>query len=478
MRTTLAFAALLASCATVIAAPTKGDGFIGQNHAEEHESGGQEYVVLFNSSEATPPNAQDILKRVSLSEDHDDVRYTFNNSVFHGFVANMKTHCIDALNAMADVAHVEQAADIQSFITQRKGAPWGLQRISNAAGASGSDKDQGFTYSYDATDDTKLGAGVDVYIIDTGVRTSHAVFGGRAKQGFSFSSAATDGDGHGTHVAGTAAGTKFGVASGANVYAVKVLGDNGSGSSADTVAGMNWVINMHNERKKQPGFVGSIMSMSWGLQGIAKTVDDIVVGATQAGIHVSVAAGNDGKDACQSTPSHNGGANSAVVTVGSINIQNQISSFSNTGSCVDIYAPGENIVSSWSTGDNIINFLSGTSMACPHVTGVMAYMIAQDTSLGQDPAKLKAKLLQTARSNAITGNADSGDQKKLLSNGVDAGLQRLVKDWVVVDPEDDIAMPQEKRTVSGSVASWAKELVGLEVGKRWQLHSRDAQLRY
>ncbi|KAF2467590.1 subtilisin-like protein [Lindgomyces ingoldianus] len=475
MRTTIAFAAVLASWSTVIAAPAaKGEGFISNSQPSAHKTGGKEYVVLFNKNETVPPQAKEILSRLQLNEDDDDVVYTFNNSVFQGFVAKMQDHCLDALNAMTEVAHIEEKADIRSF-TIRSNTTWGLQRLSNDAGAKedrlGNAQTFGYTYTFDPATENQLAQGVDIYIVDTGVLITHEMFKvfkqpnatSRVTQGFSFQKPSTDGDGHGTHVAGTAAGLYYGVGSGANIYAVKVLGDTGSGSSSDTIAGMNWVINMHNKRKTQPGFVGSVMSMSWGLGGISSVVDQVVVGAVEAGIHVSVAAGNDGKDACTSTPSHNGGANSAVVSVGSVNINNQISTFSNTGSCVDIYAPGEEIVSAWRTGDNIINTLSGTSMACPHVSGVMAYLMAQDPSLGQDPPALKKKLLATARQGKISGNALPGDVKLLLSNGVDGKVA---------------AEPLQKRTVTGGTASWVEDLVDIGLNERWQMHSTVSQLRY
>lgn len=476
MRTTFALLALLASWTSVTAAPTKGEGYIG-NAKAGHVSGGKEYVVMFNKSEAIPPQAATILERIDLSPNHSDVKYTFDNGAFKGFVANMGDHCLDALNAMVEVERVEESASMRTHVTQFPGAPWGLQRISNAAGATGgSSQDIKFTYSFD---DAKLGAGVDIYIVDTGVRTTHAVFtNGRATNGFSISpdGQPTDGDGHGTHVAGTAAGAKFGVAQNANIIAVKVLGDDGSGSSSDTIAGVDWVINRHNQRKNEQGFVGSIISMSLGLSGIAETLDDAILGAIAQGIHVSVAAGNDATDACRASPSKNGGGASAVLSVGSININNEISSFSNTGSCVDIYAPGEQIVSSWNTGDTIINFLSGTSMATPHVTGTLAYLIAQSPELGQNPVAAKSKLLSLARTNAISGNAISGDKGLLLSNGVDGALK---KRWVVpsTDSGDLVEYPQ-KRAITGSVASWARKIMGTEgLGKRWTLHSLDSPLR-
>ena len=248
-----------------------------------HESGGEEYVVVFDQ---TNPEVADILAKLDLTAEHDDVRYTFNNTAFHGFAASMKSHCIDLLNEMPDVATVEKKMKITTNqdrgnggnnggnggnggnVGVREGSPWGLERISTFSSPSGNrggadESDMDFTYAFA---DAKLGQGVDIYVVDTGVEVEHAVFGGRARQGFAFDrNNPADEDGHGTHCAGTAAGSTFGVASGANVIAVKVLGADGSGESSDTLAGMDWIIEQHQSRKDDPGFVGSIMSMSWGL---------------------------------------------------------------------------------------------------------------------------------------------------------------------------------------------------------------------
>ncbi|KAF2869437.1 peptidase S8/S53 domain-containing protein [Massariosphaeria phaeospora] len=468
MKTTLAFAALLASWSTVIAAPHKNEGFIGlqSKNPGHNATEGKTYIAIAYKNETSM--IPDILRKVGLSENDTSIVKVLHNTVFDTLIIQAGEHCHQAFIDMPEVAVVEEEAVVQSFV-QRSGSPWGLQRISNEAGASGSAQGQEFTYTYE---NEKLGAGVDIYVIDSGVRTSHAVFTGRAQQGFTFSGAGGDGDGHGTHVAGTAAGAKFGVASGANIIAIKVLGDDGAGLSSDTVAGMNWVIKSHEKRKTQPGFVGSVMSMSWGLEGKSAVVDEVIMNAVNMGIHVSVAAGNDGKDACGATPSHNGGASSKVVTVGSTNIDNQISSFSNVGKCVDIYAPGEEIVSAWNLGDDVINFLSGTSMACPHVSGVMAYLMAEDPAgLGQNPEALKKKLLSTARKNAFTGNT-GGSANLLLSNGANGGVAaRLMKKWIARSEG-----AEEKRTVTGGPAAWAKDFVN-DLDKRWNVHSTDSPLR-
>ena len=416
------FCAALAACSRAALAAPIAEGFIS-DVPSNHVAGGDEYIVIFNSSHPAPPEAQEILNRISLSPEDNDVKYVFNNSAFGGFVANMKSHCIDALKAMGEVQHVEQAATIQSYTSQRPDTVWGLQAISNTAGAPGNEKAQTFTYSFNASNDGALGAGVEIYVVDTGVRTTHRAFNGRASSLWSFNSTdSSDGDGHGTHTAGTAAANTFGIASGANIFSVKVLGSDGSGPTSDTIAGMQQVIQRHNARKSQPGFAGSIMSMSWGLSGTSPSVETVIQAASNAGIHVAVAAGNSGHDACLDTPSHLGGAASNVVSVGSVDNSNSISTFSNTGSCVDVYAPGDSIISTWNTGDQTIQFLSGTSMACPHVTGVMAYLMVQQPALAGDPAAMKAKIRSLARSGLVKGNPVPGDPMLFLSNGINGAV--------------------------------------------------------
>lgn len=464
MRTTFAITGLLTLASTVFAA---GEGLIGKTPSRfgNHSTETQEYIITFLRNETAQfRGIKKYLEEIELEDKEGDIiKWESNNTEIKVIVLNIcDTHAQVLAADYPEINVVEQKASVQSF-AEKSAAPWGLQRISSDAGASGSPQSQDFTYSFS---DETLGAGVDIYVIDTGVRTTHAVFTGRGTQGFTATGSAVDGDGHGTHVAGTAGGAKFGVAQGANIIAVKVLGDDGSGSSADTIAGMDWVLTNHQKRKTQPGFVGSIMSMSWGLQGTAQSVDEVITAASEAGIHVSVAAGNDGVDACGSTPAHLGGSNSNVVTVGSVNIDNEVSTFSNIGNCVDIYAPGEQILSSWSTGDNIINFLSGTSMACPHTTGVMATLIAADPAgLGQNPAALKKKLLETARTSKVSGNL-GGSANLLLSNGVNGSVAaRLVKNYVV--PER-----------SGSPAARAAQKVNNGDLERWVVVSDDSPLRF
>ena len=227
--------------------------------------------------------------------------------------------------------------------TTEKNAPWGLARISHRDSLSFSTFNK---YLY--TDDA--GEGVDAYVIDTGTNIDHVDFEGRAHWGKTIPTGDedVDGNGHGTHCSGTVAGAKFGVAKKANVYAVKVLRSNGSGSMSDVVKGVEWAANAHIEavaaakKGKKKGFKGSVANMSLG-GGKSRTLDLSVNAAVDAGIHFAVAAGNDNADSCNYSPA---GAEKAV-TVGASTLADERAYFSNYGSCNDIFAPGLDIVSTW-----------------------------------------------------------------------------------------------------------------------------------
>lgn len=352
-----------------------------------HESDGEEHIVIVDKNAPVPPRVAEVLRRLDLDEGHSDVRHVFNNSAFQGFAASMKSHCLDLLANMSDVSMVEKAVTVSSADIIRHDAPWGLQRISTSSSFTGSPQNMDYTYTYT---ENALGDGSDIYIIDTGLYADHNVFNHRAKMLWSFDGNMEDRDGHGTHVAGTAAGDILGVASNANIYGVKALDADGGGWSSNVVAAIDFVIQRHDARKKSPGskFAGSVMSMSLATSEPVSAIAQAVEAAVEAGVHACVAAGNSGEDACSSSPASSGGVHGSAITVGAVDITNTRASFSNTGSCVDVYAPGVDIVSSWIGSPNMVNVLSGTSMATPHVTGIVAYAMANST-LATNPGLMK-----------------------------------------------------------------------------------------
>jgi len=262
-------------------------------------------------------------------------------------------------------------------VVSQKSAPWGLARVShrNRLGFGT------FTrYDYVASG----GEGVDVYIIDTGVYVDHPDFEGRAHWGKTIPKDDTDEDanGHGTHCAGTIGSKSYGVAKKAQLYGVKVLGSNGSGTMSDVVAGVEWAAKAANDKRKSASskHKGSVANMSLG-GGKSPTLDQMVNKATELGLHFAVAAGNENRDACNSSPA----AAEKAITVGASTITDERAYFSNHGPCVDIFGPGLNIKSVWNNGGT--NTISGTSMASPHVAGLMAYFLSLYPSVTFNPER-------------------------------------------------------------------------------------------
>ena len=282
-------------------------------------------------------------------------------------------------------------------VETEKNAPWGLARISHRSPLSFGTFNK-YLYSADG------GEGVDVYVIDTGTNVDHVDFEGRAKWGKTIptNDEDKDGNGHGTHCSGTVAGKKYGVAKKANIKAVKVLRSNGSGSMSDVVKGVEFAAEEHVKQveaakkgKGKKGFKGSAANMSLG-GGKSNTLDLAVNAAVDAGIHFAVAAGNDNADSCKYSPA----AAQKAVTVGASTLADERAYFSNYGKCNDIFAPGLNILSTWIGSKYAVNTISGTSMASPHIAGLLAYLLslqpAKDSAYAVadiTPEKLKKSLI-------------------------------------------------------------------------------------
>src|SRR6185436_13247489 len=316
--------------------------------------------------------------------------HTYKNTI-KGFSAELSEQ--EALKIASDprVRYVEEDGIVTLDATQSN-ATWGLDRIDQR------DLPLSTTYTYNFK-----ASGVKAYIIDTGILTTHTQFGGRAIHGrdaVDNDNDATDCHGHGTHVAGTVGGSTYGVAKNVTLVAVRVLDCAGSGTDAGVIAGIDWATADH--QAGQP----AVANMSLG-GGASQSLDDAVNRAISDGITMAVAAGNDNVNACNSSPARV----PAAITVGSTTSTDARSSFSNWGTCLDIFAPGSSITSSWYTSTTATNTISGTSMATPHVTGVAALYLSQNGN--QSPATVRDALVNNATLNKVT-SPGTGSPNRLL----------------------------------------------------------------
>lgn len=331
---------------------------------------------------------------------------------------------IDWIRRDPNVAFVEKDSMVYAneFDIQ-KGAPWGLARISHRSPLTLGSFNK---YLFDSDG----GEGVTSYVIDTGVFVDHVQFEGRALWGATIPTgdSDTDGNGHGTHCAGTIASKDYGVAKKANVVAVKVLRSNGSGSMSDVVKGVEFAAKSHQAASKaaKKGFKGSTANMSLG-GGKSPALDMAVNAAVKAGIHFAVAAGNENQDASNTSPA----SAELAITVGASTISDARAYFSNYGSTVDIFAPGLNIVSTYIGSDTATATLSGTSMASPHIAGMLSYFLSLQpgaeseffvSDKGVSTTQLKKNLVNYASKNKLTDIPDDGTPNILAFNGAGHNL--------------------------------------------------------
>jgi subtilisin family serine protease len=310
-------------------------------------------------------------------------------AALNGFAGSFSEQAIEALSHNPNVEYIEADQEITIDATQSS-ATWGLDRIDQR------NRPLSGTYTYNFT-----GSGVTAYIIDTGIRTSHNQFGGRASHGYDFvdrDSNASDCNGHGTHVAGTVGGSTHGVAKGVSLIAVRVLNCSGSGTTSGVIAGINWVTSNHTNGK-------AVANMSLG-GGVSSALDTAVRNSIADGVVYAVAAGNSNANACNFSPARV----SEAVTVGATTSTDARASYSNRGSCLDLFAPGSSITSTWYTSNTATATLSGTSMAAPHVAGVAAlYLEGHNAS----PQQVRDAIVGATTPNVV-GNPGSGSPNLLL----------------------------------------------------------------
>jgi subtilisin family serine protease len=293
----------------------------------------------------------------------------------------------EALSRDFRVNFVEEDGVMTASATQTN-PPWGLDRIDER------DRPLSGTYTYNWT-----GSGVRAYIIDTGIRTAHTQFGGRASNVFdAFGGNGQDCHGHGTHVAGTVGGSTYGVAKSALLRGVRVLDCTGSGSTSGVIAGVDWV--------RQNHIAPAVANMSLG-GGASSSLDTAVNNLSNAGVAIAVAAGNENQNACNVSPARAANA----ITTGSTTSSDARSSFSNFGTCVDIFAPGSGILSAWFSSNTATATLSGTSMASPHVAGVAA--LYKQANPSASATTIRNAIVNNASLNKIT-NVGTGSPNRLL----------------------------------------------------------------
>ncbi|MCZ4611708.1 S8 family peptidase [Streptomyces sp. Lzd4kr] len=312
-------------------------------------------------------------------------------AALNGYSATLSATEARRLAADPAVASVEQNQRVRLADTTQTSAPWGLDRIDQAAlPLSG-------TYTYPDS----AGSGVTAYVIDTGVRITHQQISGRATYGYDAvdgDTTASDGNGHGTHVATTIAGSTYGVAKKANIVAVRVLDNSGSGTTAGVIAGIDWVTANHSGP--------SVANMSLG--GSASTsLDTAVANSIASGVTYAVAAGNSSANASSYSPARV----ATAITVGATTSSDARAGYSNYGSVLDIFAPGSSIIAGYNTSDTATATLSGTSMATPHVAGAAAVYLASHTSA--TPAAVASALTGGATANVVT-SPGSGSPNRLL----------------------------------------------------------------
>jgi subtilisin family serine protease len=350
------------------------------------------YVVVFKNSTMSAKSVSDQVAS-KTAQYGAKATYTYK-SALRGFAGTMTEQAARKLAADPAVAFVQQNRTVHITADQPNPPSWGLDRVDQR------DLPLNNNYSYATT-----ASNVTAYVIDTGIRTTHQDFGGRATWGTNTTGDGnnTDCNGHGTHVAGTIGGASFGLAKAVNLVAVKVLNCAGSGSFAGVTAGIDWVTQHHASGP-------AVANMSLGASGSDAATENAVRNSIADGVTYGIASGNSNSDACNFTPARV----TEAITVNASTISDARASFSNFGTCSDIFAPGQDITSAWNTNDTATNTISGTSMATPHVVGAAALYLADNPTA--TPATVQSTMKANATPNKVT-NPGTGSPNLLLFTG-------------------------------------------------------------
>jgi subtilisin family serine protease len=436
-----------AACTFSFLAITACGGMEGQDVQVDEQKVGQ-VAQLLRSSRPVPGEYIVVLKdhlkevaQVGSAGIAQELALKHQGTVFHTYKAALNGFAIRMSEARARellsdprVAYIEENGFMQAVGTQT-GATWGIDRTDQQ------NLPLNQTYNYPNTANN-----VHAYIIDTGVRLTHTQFTGRMGNGFDAVTAggsANDCHGHGTHVAGTVGGTTYGLAKEVTIHPVRVLDCNGSGTNAGVIAGIDWVRTNHVKP--------AVANMSLG-GGAAQAVDDAVTNAINAGVVFAIAAGNDNASACNYSPARTPSA----ITVGATTSTDARASYSNYGTCLDIFGPGSSITSAWGTGDTATNTISGTSMASPHVAGVAALYLSANPAA--TPQQVRDALVSNGTQGKVTSPGTGSPNVLLYSGFIGGGTP-----GDTTPPSTSITSPAGGATLSGTatISANASDNVGV-----------------
>lgn len=405
----------LASCQSneeSLAPSAPGEGASLAASAVQAERVAGSYIVVFKPDVADVPGLAQRLAR----ESGGSLRFTYT-AALKGFAAHLPDQALEGLRRNPHVALIEQDGVVEADDAQSSPPSWGLSRIDQRS----LPMDTYYTYA------AASGAGVNVYILDTGIRSTHRDFGGRVVAAFTAigdGNGSEDCRGHGTHVAGIVGGTKFGVAKSVRLYSVRVLDCTGSGTYSSIIAGIDWV----TKNRLLPAVANMSLSGS-----SSSTMNTAVQNSIASGVVYTAAAGNSATDACSRSPANV----PQVLTVAASNWTDAQSSFSNYGTCVDLYAPGEGITSAFFVNDSASAVYAGTSQAAPHVAGVAALYLSLHPAA--TPAEVASAIVGSSTANAISGSG-AGTPNRLLYSGFMTETIQPPAD-TVTPPADTVPAP-------------------------------------